>query len=271
MSEPLPEYRVKARNTSSQSENKIHDDATARRYGFRGALVPGVTVYAYLTQPLVAAFGTAWLDRGTASVRFVKPVMDGEEVVVTGAITARDGQAGLAATVRAATAESGECAVASVTLPAGSPTPVNLALYGTAPLPAERPPATREALAAVATLGSPVATYDDAEATAYLDRVADAQLVYRGAGGRVHPAYYLGEANRALSRNVALGPWIHVGSAVRHLGPARVGDTLTTRGKVRSLWEKKGREYVELDLVVLAGTRAVAHVLHSAIYRLPAA
>jgi hypothetical protein len=58
--EPLPDYRVKARNTSTNSENKIHDDATARRYGFRGALVPGVTVYAYLTEPVVAAFGPAW-------------------------------------------------------------------------------------------------------------------------------------------------------------------------------------------------------------------
>ena len=42
MLEALPEYRVKARNTSADSENKIHDDAVARQYGFRGALVPGV-------------------------------------------------------------------------------------------------------------------------------------------------------------------------------------------------------------------------------------
>jgi len=69
--ERLPEYRVKARNTSERSENKIHDDAVARQYGFRGGLVPGVTVYAYMTHPLVEAFGTGWLERGTASVRFV--------------------------------------------------------------------------------------------------------------------------------------------------------------------------------------------------------
>ena len=36
--EPIAEYRVKARNTSATSENLIHDDATARRYGFPGAL-----------------------------------------------------------------------------------------------------------------------------------------------------------------------------------------------------------------------------------------
>jgi len=70
-----------------------------------------------------------------------------------------------------------------------------------------------------------------------------------------------------------MGPWIHVGSVVRHLGGARVGDRLTTRGKVRSVFEKKGREFVELDLVIVAGAtgRPVAHVLHTAIYRLPSA
>ena len=49
MAERLPSYTVKARNTSTSSENKIHDDAVAKTYGFRGGLVPGVTVYAYLT------------------------------------------------------------------------------------------------------------------------------------------------------------------------------------------------------------------------------
>src|SRR5947209_2884697 len=100
MSERLPEYHVKARNTSESSENKIHESATARRYGFRGGLVPGVTVYAYLTHPPVEAFGAAWLERGTASVRFVKPIFDGEEVVAAGVVTSHDAK-GLAATVSA--------------------------------------------------------------------------------------------------------------------------------------------------------------------------
>ena len=105
---------------------------------------------------------------------------------------------------------------------------------------------------------------------AYLEKIADSHTIYRGPGGRVHPAFYLHVANRALSRNVKLGPWIHVGSVVRHLAAARIGDTLTMRGRVRSLFEKKGKEFVELDLVMTAGSRAIAHILHTAIYRLPA-
>src|SRR5581483_10033455 len=164
MSESLPEYRVKAVNTSSDSENKIHDDATARRYGFAGGLVPGVTVYAYLTQPVAAALGPGWLQRGTAAVRFVKPVLDGEELRVTGEIVTRDPQGGLTATVRGTTASAGECATLTVTLPAGSPTPLNVALYREAPLPGEREPGTREYFDAHEVLGTFTTAYDATQA-----------------------------------------------------------------------------------------------------------
>jgi acyl dehydratase len=262
---------VKARNTSSTGENAIHDDETARRYGFRGALVPGVMVYAYMTHPLAAAFGAAWLTRGTATVRFVKPVLDGEELVVSGEVTARQAT-GLTATLTAGTAATPECATLTATVPAGQPTPVNQALYEPATLPEQRPAATREHLASLAALGTPEAHYDAARAAEYLGLVEDALPLYRGADGAVHPGFYLNQANRALDRNVRMGPWIHVGSVVRHLGAARVGDRLATRGKVRSLFEKKGRDFVELDLVVVAGPKArpIAHILHTAIYRLPA-
>jgi len=268
--ESLPEYRVKARNTSSTGENAIHDDAVAQSYGFRGGLVPGVTVYAYLTQPLVATFGAAWLERGTASVRFLRPVLDGEEAVVAGAVTARDARS-TALSVGVSTAATPECAAATVTLPSGSPTPINLAMYRAAPLPDPRPAASRQHLGGLDVLGSPVAVYDEALATEYLESIEDRLPLYRGARGWVHPAFYLNQANRALDRNVKMGPWIHVGSVIRHLGGARVGETLTTRGKVRSLFDKKGREFVELDLAIVAGERArpVAHVLHTAIYQLP--
>ncbi len=86
----------------------------------------------------------------------------------------------------------------------------------------------------------------------------------------MHPGFFLDQANKALSQNVRMSPWIHAGSVVRHLGGARVGETLATRGRVRSLFEKKGREFVEADLVLVAGERRpIAHVLHTAIYRLP--
>jgi acyl dehydratase len=267
--EALSEYRVTARNTFNV-ENRIHDDEEARRHGFRGALVPGVRVYAYLTRPLVEALGPPWLQRGTAALRLREPVLDGEEVVVRGAITAREA-GGLIARLTASTAAGGECATLEATLPAGTPTPLNLAQYPEAPLPAERLPPRRASWESLAALGTPVARYDAAGATEYLEGVSDGLPLYRGPDGWMHPAFLLHQANRAIDRNVRVGPWIHTASVVRHLGGARVGETLRTRGRVRSLFERKGRELVEVDLAIVAGERArpVAHVLHTAIYRLP--
>jgi acyl dehydratase len=118
-----------------------------------------------------------------------------------------------------------------------------------------------------------VNTYDEETAAAWLEKIGDPLPVYRGRNGWVHPAFFLDQANRAVRQNVRMGPWIHVGSVVRHLGGARVGDTLATRGRVRSVFEKKGREFVEVDLVIVAGERPrpVAHILHTAIYRMPPA
>src|SRR5260370_29103429 len=42
-------YRVSAYNTSKQSENKIHDDTVARRFGFSCGPLPRRPVLAYIT------------------------------------------------------------------------------------------------------------------------------------------------------------------------------------------------------------------------------
>src|SRR5437763_8897196 len=75
-------YTVRARNLAPDSDNKIHDDEVARKFGFTGALVPGVEVFAYATQPFAAAWGDAFLSRGVMDMRFRRPVYDGEDVTV---------------------------------------------------------------------------------------------------------------------------------------------------------------------------------------------
>jgi acyl dehydratase len=83
MTYQLETYRVSAFNTSKQSENKIHDDTVARKFGFSGGLVPGVDVLAYMIHMPVAKWGRAFLERGLIEARFVKPVYDGEFADVT--------------------------------------------------------------------------------------------------------------------------------------------------------------------------------------------
>jgi hypothetical protein len=51
------------------------------------------------------------------------------------------------------------------------------------------------------------------------------------------------------------------------LAATRSGDELTARAKVTGNYEKKGHRFVELDALVLAGGRPVAHCQHIAIYQ----
>src|SRR5215831_17236676 len=111
-------YRVRARNTSADSENKIHDDATAVHFGFRGGLVPGITIYAYMTVPLVEQFGLDWLERGSMQVKFDQPFYDSDQVIVTAEIDDRADQIKIAVT---AGREDGiVCATALATVNDGS-------------------------------------------------------------------------------------------------------------------------------------------------------
>ena len=68
MTSRLETYRVEAYNTAKLSENKMHDDTVARRFGFSGGLVPGVDVMAYMMHLPVAKWGRvvpgARTDRG---------------------------------------------------------------------------------------------------------------------------------------------------------------------------------------------------------------
>lgn len=262
----VPQYRIAARHPSIHSSNQLHDDAIARRLGFRANPVPGVTIYAYLTRPLLVALGDEWLERGIASVRFVQPVYEGEEIRLQAAPAPG---AAAALEVRALDPAGDACAILTAGLASdpGPPRP-EPAEYPRGALPAEPPPATAATLQALAALGSPERLYDEAAAARYCADFDEGDLRYRGAGGVVHPAFFLDQGNRALDQNVRLGPWIHTGSEVRHLGLARVGQRIVTRGRVRRVFERRGHRLVELDLLLVADdARPVAHLRHTAIYR----
>src|SRR6185369_12003100 len=110
----LEAHRVTAFNTAKLSENKMHDDTVARRFGFSGGLVPGVDVMAYMMHLPVRWWGRDFLERGLIEARFLKPVYDGEIADVTGEES--DG-------VLAIEVESrGEvCATGAASLPASAP------------------------------------------------------------------------------------------------------------------------------------------------------
>jgi hypothetical protein len=84
------------------------------------------------------------------------------------------------------------------------------------------------------------------------------------------PASFSARPNRALSENFTLGPWIHVSSDVAHLDLARAGERLETRGRVARLYERNGRGWVDIELLIVADdARPIAAIYHTAIYRMP--
>ena len=114
MNSRLETYRVKAFNTAKQSENKMHDDTVARRFGFSGGLVPGVDVMAYMMHLPVRRWGRDFLERGLIEARFVKPVYDGEDAAIAGSES--DGMLSIEVESR------GEvCATGTASLPASRP------------------------------------------------------------------------------------------------------------------------------------------------------
>jgi len=251
-------YQVLAHNLSAASENRIHDDTVARQFGFTGALVPGVEVYAYACHPAVARWGRAWLERGTAACRFHAPVYDGDRVEVTAAETA----GGLTLQVRRGDAllAAGEAALPDT--PGAAPA----VIPWHAP-PASRPPAGEDTLAPGTLLGTAAFAATAEAAAAYRAAVREADPIYADQG-LVHPGQVLRLCNQALTQNVVLGPWIHVGSRVRNLAAARIGMALTARGRVTANTERKGHRFVELEvLVVDADGAALAWVEHTAIWR----
>ena len=253
----LGPYRVVAFNTAHDSENKIHDDATARRFGFGGGLVPGVDVYGYMSHLPVMRWGRAWLDHGTAECRFYKPVYDGDEAIVT---ASEDGGS-LDITVES----RGEvCASGRAGLSASLP---SMPAYRQVPQRVERPPADEASLVPEAWLGLDPYPVTPEMAARYLADSHESAAIY-AAEGLLHPRDILRSCNFVLSRNVLLGPWIHTGSRIQHLAAVPVGSTLSVRARITDNYEHKEHRFVDIDALVLAnGSVPAARIVHTAIYR----
>ena len=253
----MQDCSVVAFNTATASSNKIHDDEVARRFGFRGGLVPGVDVYAYLCHPPVDAWGLDWLTRGTMQARFHRPVYDGQRVDITagadGRLELRDGVGELCAEAVARLPDH------AVALPDPHDWPV-------VEQNADPPTAAPEALVPGTAFGLAGHRFSTDEARQYLTDVREGSTVFTGEGV-AHPGWILRDANYVLSKNVRLGPWIHVESIVQHHGVVRDGEAVSARALVTKEWEHKAHRFVELDVLHLADDRPVARTLHTAIYR----
>jgi len=259
MSSRLEPYRVQAYNTAKQSENKMHDDTVAKRFGFSGGLVPGVDVMAYMMHLPVAKWGRAFLERGLIDARFAKPVYDGEMAE----LTADESNGVLSIQVQS---RGQLCATGTASLPASTPV-FSLDDYREVAAVAERKPVNAASYEVGKWLGTTPRDWPGDAASEYLADIREADPIY-AKEGLGHPGLLQRVMNRTLVDNAILGPWIHVGSRMQLLSAAKAGDVITARAKVIGNYDKKGHRFVELDALVVAnGRTALAHCHHIAIYQ----
>lgn len=245
-------------NTATASENKIHDDTVASRFGFTGGLVPGVDVFAYLAHMPMAAWGKDWLAGGQMRARFNRPVYDGDTTTVEAETDGADGM-----TMRVS-ARGELCATGSAKRKGALPPSL---LLGVADMPAmeARPAASMQSLKVGATLGTLREVYTREAGLEHIAAVRDDAALYDD--GRIaNAAWLLRRANYVLADNVKLGPWIHVESAIDMHSLLWEGEELEVRAAVADNSDSKGHLIVTLDVQMLTGGRHVMSCRHWAIY-----
>jgi len=257
-------YRVRTHNASSLSENRMHSDDVARSFGFKGALVPGVTVFAHMTRPLVARYGEAWLTRGSADVSFAKPAYEGDLLTVQTSEASGDSNLALTCTNE----EGIELATMTSAPPAAGSTPDKRALIAPAAPITERPPVTWDLLE----IGKPFPAWHwtptQTDNLTWCEDVRDDLALYRdGNAPWLHPGFILRQANMVLRNRFTLPAWIHAGSRLIFHEALRVGPAYEVRAIPEEKWNRKGHEFVRLYVTILSEGRTMAEVLHTAIVR----
>lgn len=245
-------------NTATASENKIHDDAVASRFGFTGGLVPGVDVFAYLAHMPMAAWGKDWLSGGHMRARFNRPVYDGDATTVEAEAD------GVDAMVMRVSARGEMCAAGNARRKGKAAPKV---LLGVTDMPAMemRAPASMDSLKVGATLGTLREVYTRDQGLEHIEAVRDDPKLYDD-GRFANAAWLLRRANYVLAENVKLGPWIHVESAIDMHSLLRDGEELEVRAAVADNSDSKGHLIVTLDVQMLTGGRHVMSCTHWAIY-----
>jgi acyl dehydratase len=239
----LATWAVTARNLPEHARNPIHTDAGAQAAGFPRALVAGVTTYAYLCHPPMAAWGLDWVANGGGEVRFRRPVFDGDLLRCT-PVTGDGPDAGVV--VEARTDE----------------------------------PEQPRAMFAVQRHGGPLEAMRDGEDLEPFTVVLDGDLGadYAGRAGDdlglceqhrvVHPGVWPALANQVMHTQLVRGSWIHTRSIVRHHSLAPVGSTAEVRSRVVRRFTAHGERAV-IDVHIAVDSAIVASLEHEAIIELP--
>jgi hypothetical protein len=247
-------YQVIARNFSTSSENRMHSDEMASRYGFRGALVPGVAIYGHLVKPFVDRFGASWLGDSCLEVKLIKPSYHGDQLTIEWS----DANQGVAATN-----QHGEL-VAILASQTMTELPEDLGLEGELKVPG-RPEISWDNVCVGEVFSPRALKLSGQENKRYADEIGDDDALYRT---HIHPHYLLSLANEALMQEYIMPAWIHVKSKITHRSALRVGNEVIVRSVVTDRWERKGHQFIAFHLTFWHNECVAVDIEHHAIFRI---
>lgn len=252
-------------------DGSIHDDQSAKKFGFQSALVPGPTVASYMTHLFVEAWGERWLRRGTMTERNRRPVYDGEAVTAT-ATPITLSASGLSADVVLRNTQPDEVAFATGALPDRVAPAPDLAQFPHRAHLAETPVVTAGGHKPGDFFRSTEMTYTQDIHDDFLARIGETLPIFVR-DKVIHPDFLVGYTIReAIASYVKPTPGIHVSFISQHFNLARVGDVISTSGQIINVYEKKGSHYMQSDQLVVANhTTPIALFRRTSIYAVRAA
>lgn len=258
----------RAYNQEPDSPNEIHGDELARRYGFKGGLVPGVTVSAYLLHPAVLAWGLDYLTRGRAHVRVLSPLYDGEYFEVD-ILEQSDAAYGAQLRRRDGTV----CARADVALAEEPPAPPRRRGDPLVAIDYAGPPASRAVWEQLQRDGCKAQRFywqPGGRMASYLRDESAMPGLHTGSSAWANSAFILGISNWLAAANASMNPWLHLETRSQNYCAIAADTEIIAEMRVADLFEKKGHEFVDVvvDLFDAADDRCLTTIDLRAIYRL---
>lgn len=250
---------------SPDISNPIHSTAVARAFGFKAALVGGVTVWGWCARALIEVLGEGWLKDGWADVHFRRPVYPGD--VLTIRVTG-----GASPNAFEVANEDGDVCLWGEAGRGAAPWLGELtdsAWRSAEAAPSSLPELTLESAPAGSELRPMAVPYQFADGAAYAaDKQRDPAPPWIGPGARIHPGWIAARMTPLLKHSFAYGPSIHTRTQVQHLAPALAGQDVTVAGRFIRAYDWKGHHVAELDGVLLAESGAeLAKIRHTTIFR----
>lgn len=246
--------------------NPIHSTEVAAQYGFRAALVGGVTTYGWMAPAIIEALGERWLEDGWADVSFRRPIFPGDDLVAhvdakgdgswEVAMVNQDGERCIAGTVGLGTASwLGEIHVPERRVAEPRPAALPYLTMANAPIGDDLRP-----------LAVPLSREDH---VAWMwQKQHDDSPFWAAPGAPVHPGWLAGRMTPLLHHSYDYSPSIHTGSQIQHLAPAITGQTFVFAGHFSDAFERKGHHYAVIDGVMLAEDgHELARLRHTTIFR----